>query len=592
MKFTKSKGLAVSIVIALLAVINIVAFMIPTFHTLTFWLGYSFATLAALLTLAVMLFLFNPQTPQQLFGRLSIPVVAWVYFVIQAALGVGQILNAAFPYLTALLVNCCVTGVFLITVLLSHAAVDTIEKQEAHVNEKVLFLENLKLTVQGISTSNAVLSAKLETLAEDIQFSDPMSHSMLSELEKQIEAKIVLLKSEITNEETALAAVEAIRTMLQERNRKCMMLKRVKEEPKASDNTGAKYMAVTVGVAGLIAAMVLAICFWVIPNGVYRTAVTLYEAGRYEEAIVTFKEVNGFRNSGEMIVLAEEAIKETVYQEAMTLFQIEQYDKAIALFAQISGYKDSDTLALASENALNDIAYEAAKTLYEAEKYEEALVAFEALGDYKDSATMVSACKEAAKEAQYLAAEEHFNNQRYVEAIAGYTALGDYKDSKQKIEKIYNRLADEDGVVYFGSYNGKPIAWEIAKAESDKLLLIAKEAVTSLPYHEELKAVAWNDSTLCRWLNTEFIKSFSEEQRASIMPTTVDGQINSLFLFNDAEANSWEFDYTMSIEGDWWLRTNEDGMALYVDADGDVNGDGENVNRSKGVRPVMWFNLK
>ena len=126
---------------------------------------------------------------------------------------------------------------------------------------------------------------KINALSEDIKFSDPMSHSMLSELEKQIEAKIVLLKSEVSYKEKAKADIESISDLLKERNQKCRMLKNVKEEKKAEDSSGIKYIAVTVGVLGTLATVALVICFIIVPNNTYKTAMSLYENRQYTEAL-------------------------------------------------------------------------------------------------------------------------------------------------------------------------------------------------------------------------------------------------------------------------------------------------------------------
>ena len=108
-----------------------------------------------------------------------------------------------------------------------------------------------------------------------------------------------------------------------------------------------------------------------------------------------------------------------------------------------------------------------------------AIVAFESLGNYKDSKEMIESVKQKITEDKYALAESHFNTQNYVEAIKLYKDLGEYKDSKQKIEKISNRLATDD-IIYYGSYQGKPIAWQVIKTENDRMLLIAKDSIISL----------------------------------------------------------------------------------------------------------------
>ena len=548
MGFNKNKGLSVVAVLIVLVIANVVGFLLPTIHNITFWLGYSFATLAVLLMLAVVLFFFNSADKYQSFLRLSLVKIAWIYFVLQVVVAVGQMLNITIPYLSALIADCCITGFFLILVLFSHIAVEGIEKQEEEVNQKVLFLQNIQVMLQSIKSDDATLSSKIKNLTEDFQFSDPMSHSMLAEVESQIEAKVMLLKADASDVSKASADIDIISSLLQDRNAKCKMLKSVKEPKKEKDNSGVRYVTVAVGVIGLTATVALTVCFWIIPNNKYNFAMSLYEAERYPEAVVAFETIKGFRNSDEMLVLSQEAVKETVYQEAKELMANEQYVEAIAVLEKLGTYKDSkDLIELSQENIRKD---------------------------------------------KYSIAEAYFNEQNYVEAIKVYTELGDYKDAKQKIEQIYNRISDEDGVVYYGSYLGTPIAWEIAEKKSDRLMLITKDAICELPYNDELKNVEWSESTLCTWLNTEFVKSFSEEQAESILPTKIDGVENKVFLLSQKEVKAIKDSAILKCDKEWWICTQSKNNALFVNTSGKVNKTGENVVKAKGVRPVIWLSLE
>lgn len=592
MGFNKNKGLSAVITIIILAVVNIVAFLMPILHTFTFWLGYGFATLATVLMLAVVFFLFDSDNSYKSFLRLSLTKIAWIYYVIQIAVSMCQILDVAMPYLSALIINCCITGLFLIFVLSSHVAVESIEKQEEEIQQKVLFLQNIQVMLNSISTTDVELSVKIKNLIDDFKYSDPMSHSMLSEMEKQIESKVIMLKADIADIDKASNEISQIGSMLQERNMKCKMLKNVKDENKERDNSGVKYVNTAIGVLGVIATIIMTVCFFVIPNNKYNYAMTLYETEKYAEAIAAFESVKGFRKSEEMISLSQDAIYETVYQEATELFVNESYAESIAVFKEIEEYKDSKEMIEQAQENIYETKYQVAKALLDSEKYEEAIVAFKEIENYEDSKEMIDLAEGKIKDAKYIVAEKYFAEQNYVEAIKEYTALGDYKDSKQKIEQIHNRLSEDDGIIYYGSYQDKPIAWQTIEVEEDKLLLIANECITELPFNNELKNVEWSESTLCDWLNNEFIIAFSSEQLESIITTNVDGLDSKVFLLSDDEADDIEDNSIFECEKSWWLRTKSDNNALFIEPSGRTNYEGENVIRAKGVRPCIWISLE
>ena len=150
MGFNKKKGISTVAVILVLAIFNAFAFLVPFKHTLTFWLGYSFATVAAVLMLASLLFLFNSSYKEKMFLRLPLVKLAWVYFILQTGLGVWEITGFSSPYLPSLIINSCLTGFFVIALLASSAAGESIEKQDVsvlirkHPESQVVFVARLQ----------------------------------------------------------------------------------------------------------------------------------------------------------------------------------------------------------------------------------------------------------------------------------------------------------------------------------------------------------------------------------------------------------------------------------------------------------------
>ena len=221
-----------------------------------------------------------------------------------------------------------------------------------------------------------------------------------------------------------------------------------------------------------------------------------------------------------------------------------------------------------------------------------AKAAFESLGNYKDSKEMIESINQIIIENKYERAESYFNSQNYVEAIKLYKELGDYKDSKQKIEKIKNRLATED-VLYYGSYENEPIAWQEIKTENNRMLLIAKDSVCDLPYNDEIKNIQWSESSLESWLNDEFINAFSEDQLSSIVAEDVDGVKSKVFLLGENDIVNIENTTVLNSNKDWWLCTKAEAEtnAMFVTKNGELNREGESVVRAKGVRPCIWIEL-
>ncbi len=343
MNFNKKKGVSTVAIIIFLAIFNTAAFLLPLKHTLTFWIGYSFAVLSAAILLACLLFLFDSQHKERMFLRLPLAKLGWAYFVLQIMFCFWEISGISITYLSALVINSCLTGFYIIAILASTVAGESIEKQDSYIAQKVFFIKNMQAIVSQIKTPDENLARRLKSLQDEIRFSDPMSHSMLEEIEKQIEAKVVMLKSEINNKGKATESIECISDLLKERNQKCKLYKNVtddKYDNTDKDNSGVKYVAITIGVLGALLIAALISCFIIIPNNTYRTAMSLYNNRQYAKALVTFEGLGTFRNSDEMAETIKQTIIENKYIQAEDCFKNQDYVDAMQIYNELGDYKD------------------------------------------------------------------------------------------------------------------------------------------------------------------------------------------------------------------------------------------------------------
>ena len=343
MNFNKKKGVSTVAIIFFLAIFNTAVFLLPLKHTLTFWIGYSFAVVSAAILLACLLFLFDSQHKERMFLQLPLAKLGWAYFVLQIMLCFWEISGTSVTYLSALVINSCLTGFYIIAILASTVAVESIEKQDAYIAQKVFFIKNMQAIVSRIKTPDENLVRDLKSLQDEIKFSDPMSHSMLEEIEKQIEAKAIMLKSEINDKDKAAESINCISELLRERNQKCKLYKNVKDDKydnTGKDNSGVKYVAVTIGVFGAMLIAVLISCFIIFPNNTYQTAMSLYNSGQYTKALATFEGLGTFRNSNEMVETIKQTTIESKYIQAEDCFKNQDYVDAMKIYNELGDYKD------------------------------------------------------------------------------------------------------------------------------------------------------------------------------------------------------------------------------------------------------------
>ena len=116
-----------------------------------------------------------------------------------------------------------------------------------------------------------------------------------------------------------------------------------------------KNKTITIIAAAAVAIVIIALLVVikvVIPAMQYQTAVALMESEKYEEAIVCFEAIYGYKDSNERIAACNEALKEIAYQEAVGLMDAGKYDEAKNAFTALDSYRDSDSLIAQCEREI------------------------------------------------------------------------------------------------------------------------------------------------------------------------------------------------------------------------------------------------
>lgn len=187
-------------------------------------------------------------------------------------------------------------------------------------------------------------------------------------------------------------------------------------------------------------------------------------------------------------------------------------------------------------------------------------------------------------------------------------------------------------VIKFGNYpqnrrdKKEPIEWRVLAVESEKALVISKYALDCKKYNEEFKKTSWEECTLRKWLNNDFINSaFSNTEQSLILLSEVTADKNPkhntnqgndtddrVFLISAKEAeqyfkndedrkcaptkfavNNGAYQY----EGQcwWWLRSlgscSLNATIVFGNVFLDFIGSDVHVNNGS-VRPALWINLK
>lgn len=341
MGFTKNKGLSVVITLIALVVLSVLAFALPVEHTVQFWMGYSFAVFANVFLLAITLIALNKPSLNDKFHGLPVISLAWIYFIVQTVLSIWQMVNSETPYFHSVIANVAIVGVVIILTILTYASTAEIVRVEEKQQRKVFYIKSVRTEIELLATNDEKLSKRLKELGKTVRFSDPMSHSLLSDIEDDISDKIALLKESISSTDVALSLCDEIHKLFEERNKKCKLLKSVPEPKPDKENSGIKYVVSAFGVISVMIVILLVVSFFTIPGSKYNDAVSMLDNGQYEEAIVAFKELGNYRDSISKIEIAKEKICEDKYLTAEEYYENQYYIEAVRLYEELDDYKDS-----------------------------------------------------------------------------------------------------------------------------------------------------------------------------------------------------------------------------------------------------------
>lgn len=546
---------------------NIIAFIMPSLKNVTFWVAYCFSNLSIIISSLVILGALDEQGIKNKFKNMPMVYAARTYLVLQLIMGFVEIYYPInFRY--SILINVILLGFAIISLVIVNAGKKEIERVEKKVQEKVFFIKELQVDIENFADKITDVQAKkeLDSLIDTIRYSDPMSHSQLSTIENQITTKVEKLKQTDDNENVKQICSE-LQQLFAERNRKAKLYKNQPEqdiEPQKPLN----FKLIIAVIVSIIVLIILAVTMYftvIVPNNQYNDAMKLYNNKQYLQAKDAFEKLGDYKDS-------EEKQKEVMYVYASELLDKKDYDNAVKVFDTLGDYNGS-------KEKKNEVIYQKATELFNNKDYVKAEEEFNKITEYKDS-------KEKAQESIYQNATELLKNKDYSKAAEQFLRLDDYKDAKSKVIEIYNLFGEKD-VVYFGKYNGTPIAWQILDTLEHKVLLITQQPIDEMAYNTEYKSIDWENSSIRKWLNEEFYNTFDENEKSKILKNDND----NIFLLSNEDIKDYK--KLKNANSSWWISSNGDEKtkAMYVTANGTVSTNGDIVTKLHGVRPSIWLNL-
>ena len=344
-----------------------------------------------------------------------------------------------------------------------------------------------------------------------------------------------------------------------------------------------------------IAAVAALLYFVIIPGSHINKGDQLLAEGQYDEAIAEYETA---KNNDKVV--------EAKYQKAVSLLDEKNHLEAKTIFDELNGYKDSYEMIL-------ECKYLNAQELVSHANYQDALNLTDSFDESLTDKSKAEEYTNAIKDSIYDAAIAKKESGQYDSAITTFTLLESYKDSTAQIELCkalpFANAADGDHLI-FGHYNNRDLEWIVLTREGDSILMITTDCVDKRHFQKNQNDPKYYvDSPIRKYLNTDFInEAFSETERNQIethnLSTTGGDVSDQVFLLSDDEAAEYFSSNEARASADkqtWFLRTvnpvtlavlnHVKPIAMRVNSKGEIYQEDWTTDYEQGIRPAIWLDV-
>ena len=223
----KKKGLILAELLSILAIANVIIWLIPFKHYASFWIGYFLITIGIVEIGAGKYYSYVGSNIKSRFFNFPLFYIMYVGGTVLSFVGIFFIIFSFIPAKIALSISLIIIIINFVMLVRMDIAREEVSSVDKKVKLKTFYIGNLEQNVKNMIEPgmDVLLKKELEKLAEDIHYSDPMSVPELSSLEINITDECERLSQILSDSSAALESCKKIRRLIQMRNEKCAFLK-------------------------------------------------------------------------------------------------------------------------------------------------------------------------------------------------------------------------------------------------------------------------------------------------------------------------------------------------------------------------------
>lgn len=226
----KNKVLIIVIYLIILAIYNVLTFVLCKNLNSVFWCSYGFMTATYLLHIVVHIMFTNETNKNKQFINLPVLIVSFIFVFVQLIINIVFMdINGKTDVKTAAVVHGIWFAIYAVAILIFNVVKNSSENRTTEIKQNTVFIKGIGIDIEMMikNCNDAEIKKTLGKLHDIVVYSDPMSNRYVESEEEQIMDNMVELKSTMSTGDfvSAERLCYKLMSLFEERNKKILATK-------------------------------------------------------------------------------------------------------------------------------------------------------------------------------------------------------------------------------------------------------------------------------------------------------------------------------------------------------------------------------
>lgn len=226
----KNKVLTIVIYLIVLAIYNVLTFVLCKNLNPVFWCSYGFMTATYLLHMVVQLVFMNETNKNKQFIKLPMLIISLIFVFVQLIINIVFMdINGKTDVKTVAVVHGIWLAIYAVAILIFNVVKNNSQNRTDEIKQNTVFIKGIGIDIEMMikNCNDAEIKKTLGKLHDIVLYSDPMSNEYVESEEEQIMDTMMELKSKMSNGDfvTAERLCYKLMSLFEERNKKILATK-------------------------------------------------------------------------------------------------------------------------------------------------------------------------------------------------------------------------------------------------------------------------------------------------------------------------------------------------------------------------------